>query len=130
MALSPAEVRQRVSSAVDGITGWSVSRWAGAGVDAETDDRMHKCAGVEVTDTELVTSQQRQKRSEGAWVYTTVVIHWRYRLRGDAHPADYDAAIGQELLIIAAAALVQSKPWDVPEPEPTDSEAEPEPAAS
>ena len=49
MALSPATIRQRVSTAASGVSGWHVSRWAGENIDLETDERLHKCCAAEVT---------------------------------------------------------------------------------
>lgn len=102
MALSPATIRQRQATAVDAVSGWTISRWAGAGVDHETNERMHKCASIEVVASEPVGGGPPQYRSEGAWTATTTAIHWRYRLRGDAHVADYDLGLAEELKLIAA----------------------------
>jgi len=102
MSLSISTIRARVAAGIDAIPDWHISRWAGPNLGLETADRLHRCALVEVPTTELSTSRQRPRRSEGAWVESRVVVHWAWRLRGDAQLTDYDAAADAEELLIAA----------------------------
>lgn len=103
VTISVATIRQRVAEAVDAIDGWSLSRWVGESIDRETDDRLHRCAAVEVTASEPVGGGPPQVREQGAWTTSTVVVHWRYRLRADAHVSDYDTALRDEQRLIVAS---------------------------
>jgi hypothetical protein len=99
-AIRTDQIRQRIATAVDALTGFSESRFAGPLFARDTDHKAHKSFAIEVaTSTPL---QDRQRRGLGALTRTDYVVRWCYRLRPDAHVSDYDGALLTEQTVVAA----------------------------
>jgi len=99
MSIAPQTIRQRISTALDGVAGWSPATVA-HGTRPDVKRFGHKQYTVGVPGG--VTRQGKHIVANGAYTETTVAVQWRYKLRPDAHVADYDAALVEEAKLIAA----------------------------
>lgn len=99
-AIAVPAIRQRIAAAIDAVSGFSQSRFAGPLFARDTDHTAHRAFAVEVADTAPQAS--RQKLALGARVRTNFIVRWAYRLRADAQVADYDAALTVEAALVAA----------------------------
>jgi hypothetical protein len=109
MAVTVAQVRQRVAAALEAAANWSESnviggsQWqnTGEGESAQSGTfavTVPLTAGFDTADGLLVPG-----RSAALTARTEVRIDWRYRVRSDAQVADYDAALTQEQVLRVAA---------------------------
>jgi hypothetical protein len=109
MAVTVAEVRQRVAAALQAAAGWSEStviggtQWAqtGEGESAQSGTfavTVPETAGYDTADGLMVPG-----RSAALTARTNVRVDWRYRVRSDAQVSDYDAALTNEQVLRVAA---------------------------
>jgi len=110
-ALSVAEVRQRVATALTGVSGWSESKavYDLFGDDyGDTDNRQDKSFAVGAIRTEPIGDRQRVNL--GTTVRTTIAVRWARRIPSKAQIDGYDGALDSEqALIIAAMTVGQSQ---------------------
>lgn len=111
MAITVAQIRQRVAAALEAAAGWTESaavggeQWAntGEGESAQSGHFAVTCPGSTAYDTS--DGQLVPARAFPLTASTVVRIDWRYRLRADAQVSDYDAALaGEQALRVAAGA--------------------------
>lgn len=95
-------VRGLITSAIAGLSGWTVSRWGPDLFGRDTDHVMHHCFTVAVPESRVHSRDGRQRVSEGLLVESTVTVQWAHRLRADAQADDYDAALDAEQDVVAA----------------------------
>lgn len=115
MAVTVAQVRQRVAAALEAATGWSESsviggaQWANTGEGESAQSHTFAVTvpatqGYDTSDGMLVPA-----RSAALTARTDVRVDWRYRVRADAQVADYDGALaGEQALRVAAGAVDSS----------------------
>jgi len=109
VAVTVAQVRQRVAAALEAASGWSEStviggaQWQNTG-EGESAQSGHFAVttpvttGYDTSDGQLVPG-----RSAALTARTEVRVDWRYRVRSDAQVTDYDAALTQEQVLRVAA---------------------------
>ena len=109
MAVTVAQVRQRLATALALATGWSEStviggqQWAntGEGESAQSGTfavTVPTTLGYDSSDGMIVPG-----RTAALTARTEVRVDWRYRVRADAQVSDYDAALnGEQALRVAA----------------------------
>ena len=108
-SVSPASIRQRVAAAINsalGGSGYHQSVWApplfpDAPGAQDTRTLAHKGYAVFLSTTSMDT-EHRHRPAKGAYAMTMVHVVFGWRLRADAQVADYDAALGAELAVVAA----------------------------
>jgi hypothetical protein len=109
MAVTVAQVRQRVAAALEAAAGWTESaavggpQWAdtGEGESAQSGHFAVTCPATTAANT--TDGQLVPQRPVPLTAATEVRIDWRYRLRADAQVSDYDAALaGEQALRVAA----------------------------
>jgi hypothetical protein len=100
-ALTVAQIRARVASALSGLSGWTQSRFPPGRFGADTDQILPLSFAVEIASTELHPSPGRQAPALGCSAESVVVVAWAYRLRGDAAVTDLDAATAAEATMLA-----------------------------
>lgn len=103
-----ATVRQVISDAIGGLSGWTKSRWAPDLWGRDTDHVMHHAYVVTAADTTAHPRDGRQRPADGLLVTTSIEIQWAHRLRGDAQSTDYDAALDAEQDAIKAIKAITS----------------------
>ena len=100
MAGSVATLRGLVIAAIDGLSGWTHSRWVPELFGADANSLMHHAFAVAVP--ESTAFEQRQRVAEGLYVDSVIEVRWAHRLRGDAQSTDYDGMLDAESAMIAA----------------------------
>lgn len=95
MALSVAEVRQRVATALEALNGWTESRYHPDLFGADTASLLHLSFAVGTPTTDVFNGE-RPKLRHPATVETAVDVRVAYRIRGDAQVADTDLATAAE----------------------------------
>jgi hypothetical protein len=101
MAISFAQVRSAVSSQVLGLSGFHLSRIPAAYFGRQQNTLAHLSFAVDVPTSSKLA--ERQRRSVGVYLSSTVNVIFAYRLRPkDVYPTDYDNALHKEQLVIAA----------------------------
>lgn len=101
-------LRQLVSAAIDGLTGWTVSRWSPDLFGRDTDHMMHHAFVVSVPETSLNPREQRQRVTEGLLVESVVEVSWAHRLRGDAQSADYSTMLDDEQDLVGVVRAIST----------------------
>lgn len=102
-------MRQAITAAIEGLSGWSVSRFAPELFGRDVDQLQHHAFAVAVPDTSDHPRDGRQRVTEGLLVTSTVSVSWAHRLRGDAQVADYDAALDAEQDLVGAVRAISAK---------------------
>jgi hypothetical protein len=109
VAVTVAQVRQRVAAALQAASGWSEStviggaQWSSTG-EGESAQSGHfavtvpTTAGYDTADGLMVPG-----RSAALTARTDVRVDWRYRVRSDAQISDYDAALTAEQVLRVAS---------------------------
>ena len=99
-ALAVAAVRQRIAAALNAAAGYTKSRYHPDLFGFDTRFLMHGAFVVGSPATDIHPTAQRQRRTEGALVNTTIEVKVAGNMRADAQIADLDA-----LLALEAAAI-------------------------
>lgn len=107
MPSETSTLRAAVTTAVDALTGWSVSRFAPELFGRDTDQLSHHSFAVAVSVSE--PRDGRQSLSDGLLSVSTVDVHWAHRLRADAQSADYSAALDAEQDLVKAVVGVNTQ---------------------
>ena len=101
MAVTVAQVRQRVAAALEAASGWSEStviggaQWANTG-EGESAQSGHFAVTVPATvGYDTADGLMVPGRSAALTARTDVRVDWRYRVRSDAQVSDYDAEDGR-----------------------------------
>lgn len=102
MAIAVSEIRSRVAASLEGLSGWTESRWAPGLYGRDTDHLMHHSFCIEVESTSIHPRTAKQRISQGALVNTTVTVQWAHRIRQDAQVSDYGLALDAEAAAIVA----------------------------
>lgn len=110
MSVQPHTIRQRIASALSGLTGWRESVWVpGVGMDAATASKVYS---VEVPESEVIDPRQRrsamQSGGDGVRTATSVRVRLVQRIQPDAQVDSYDAAIATEA---TARSLIAGGVW-------------------
>lgn len=102
--LSVAQVRQRIATALEAVSGWHESTVPGELFPKEGTTIEHKAftAFGQTTAWEGV-EQAPRRRSSGSLTDTAVLVRWTYQIRLDNAVVDVDAATDAEQLLIQAA---------------------------
>lgn len=101
-ALARSAIRQRVAAAVEAITGMTESPFIDDALTSGT-ARNNADGKFSVTvQSSTLSSQQRQRRTEGVELYTDIRIDYLSNMRADNAVADLDAATDRGDAIIAA----------------------------
>lgn len=107
--LTIAQVRQRIATGIDAVSGWKESKIPADLFPKEGADVEHKTftAWSPTTRWEGV-EQAPRRRPSGSLTDTVVLVRWLYRIRLDNGIADLDLAYAQEELLIQAGLGVSS----------------------
>jgi hypothetical protein len=109
VAVTVAQIRQRVAAALEAVVGWSESTVAGGSQWPDTGEgesaQSHRFAVTVPTTTGYDTADGLlvPGRAAALTARTEVRIDWRYRVRADAQVSDYDGALAAEQVLRAAA---------------------------
>lgn len=104
--LTTTDLRARIATAVEAISGFSESRWSAALLGSDTSHVAHKSFAVDVPSTRILSGQVRQKLSEGLLVQSDVVVAYVFSIRGDAQVADMAAALTVDQSVLHAVMSV------------------------
>lgn len=102
MPTDTSTLRGAIVTAVEALSGWTVSRFAPDLYGRDADQLVHHGFSVSIPDTAPVSREARQRVSEGLLVQSIVEIRWAHRLRADAQSDDYDDALNVEQDLIGA----------------------------
>lgn len=100
MSLKFSQIRAGIASQIDLIDGMRLAKHLPDYFGRVQDTVAHKAYTIEIG---VVNQQQneRQRQAVGAYVQTTVIVKFAYRMRPlDVYPTDYDNALDLEYQII------------------------------
>ena len=100
MAIAVKTIRQRVSAAVDAVTGFSESKQPHGVFGRDPASVLHKRYAVGCPRT--TTVRDRQSLADGALVRTVVSVTYAHRVKPKDQQASYDDALDAEAAIIVA----------------------------
>ena len=109
MPVTVKSVRQRVETAVDAATGWSVAKHPYGIFGRDPAAVLHKRFAVGCPTTTPAPSRQRV--STGATVHTRVAVTYTMRIKPKDQVSSYDTALDAEAEIIAATMAENSTLW-------------------
>lgn len=99
MSIALKQVRQAISTKIEGITGFKESRLPFQYFERNSESILHKCFTVQIGTVNQGGTSQR--RGNNLFVQTDIEIKFAYRLRPkDIYPTDYDNALDSETQII------------------------------
>lgn len=102
MALSLSELRTAVSTQILNLSEFHLSRLPGQFFGRQQNTLAHKSFAVEIASTSKMN--ERQRRTVGVFVESSVNVIFAYRLRPkDVYPTDYDLALDVEKDVINQA---------------------------
>ena len=93
--LERSAIRQRIATAVGGLSGYAESRWVPEHFGLDPSGLLHKSFAVAYGGGAPApfSAGQRQRLTEGFRQASRFSVRVCYRLRGDAQRADYDTAL-------------------------------------
>jgi hypothetical protein len=95
------DMRQQISSKIDALPGFSLSKQTPAYFGRTQNTVAHKSFVVDLASTNQ--ANERQRRSVGVYASTTIRVQFAFRLRPtDAYPTDYDLMLDAEESVINA----------------------------
>lgn len=100
MAIAVKTIRQRVSTAVDAVTGFSESKQPHGVFGRDPASVLHKRYAVGCPRT--TTVKDRQSLTDGAIVRTSVMVTYAHRVKPKDQQDSYDSALDAEAAIIKA----------------------------
>lgn len=100
--LTTTDLRARIATAVEALTGFTESRWSASLLGSDTSHLMHKSFAVDIPQTRILNAQVRQKLSEGLLVQSDLVVAYVFSIRGDAQVADMAAALTADQAVLHA----------------------------
>ncbi len=109
MAVTVKSIRQRVETAVDAVTGFTVAKHPYGIFGRDPAAVLHKRFAVGCPTT--TPAQARQRVKDGATVYTRVAVTYTVRVRPKDQVASYDDALDAEAEIIAATMAENPTLW-------------------
>lgn len=110
MALTVRQLAERLASHLQGaLPGWHHSVYPVELMPYDTRPTQHQAWAVAVTAT-VPAALDRQRRSEGAHVVSSVSVAWAYRVRDDGAAMDVPSAYDAEAELLAALLGVEPDP--------------------
>lgn len=104
--LSFQDLRARVATSVEALSGFRESRWSASLLGSDPNMEAHKSFAVDVPTSRILNGGTRQKTSEGLLVESTVEVSYLYAVRGDAQVGDMSAALETDLDVVSAVLAV------------------------
>tara|TARA_R100001244_G_scaffold53803_3_gene46672 strand:- start:1585 stop:2028 length:444 start_codon:yes stop_codon:yes gene_type:complete len=102
-------VRQRVETAVDALTGFTISKQPYGVFGRDAASVLHQRFAVGVPTTEA--AQARQRIAVGATVHTRVAVTYAMRIRPKDQVSSYDTALDSEAEILKAVMAENATLW-------------------
>lgn len=102
MSLKFSEIRSAIAQQVETISGFHLVKMLPDYFGRAQDTVAHKGFSVEIGNTNE-RSDERQRRSIGVYVESSVIVRFAYRLRPmDVYPTDYDNTLDAEEAVLLA----------------------------
>jgi len=109
VAVAVTSIRQRIETAVDAVSGFSVAKHPYGVFGRDPASTLHKRFAVGVPATN--PTQSRQRATHGATVHTVAAVTYAFRLKPKDQVESYDAAIDAEAEIIKAVMAENATMW-------------------
>ena len=104
-ALALSTLRARIAASLSsqlGPSGWTESRQVASRFGHDTNQLMSRSFAVGVNQTTFGAGPDRQRRSEGTRVASSIMVRFAWRMKADSIVASYDDGLDQELAVVKA----------------------------
>lgn len=98
--LSTTDLRARVATAVEAITGFNESSWSAPLLGSDPSPIAHLSFSVDIPSTRILNAQVRQKLSEGLLVQSDLVVAYVHAVRIDGQVEDMASALAMDQTLI------------------------------